>query len=124
MTLLDVVRAANHKLDHTTEGYLRFNDFELHPSQKEMIDLQGMRQIKLTEREVGILKYLYKNAAEYVSKSDLQTNVWQYNEEVATHTVETHIYRLRQKAETKNRRLILTNNGRYKLVMEDKICPK
>ena len=57
-----------------------------------------------------------KNQGHYVSKSDLQRNVWKYNEEVATHTIETHIYRLRQKVEQKGgRRLIITENGGYML---------
>lgn len=118
MAFLDVVRAANHKLDHSTDGYLRFNGYELRPSHKEIADLQTLKTVKLTEREVAILKYLFKNSGAYVSKNDLQTNVWQYNEEVATHTIETHIYRLRQKVETNARRLILTDNGGYKLITD------
>jgi DNA-binding response OmpR family regulator len=118
MAFLDIVRAANHRLDHSTDGYLRFNGYELHPSHKDITDLRTARKIKLTEREVGILKYLFKNSNVYVSKTDLQTNVWQYNEEVATHTIETHIYRLRQKVETEGRRLILTDNGCYKLITD------
>jgi DNA-binding response OmpR family regulator len=119
MQILDVVRAANHKLDHSTEGYLCFNGYELRPSHKEIADLQNNIVIKLTEKEIEIIKYLYKNAANDVSKAELQTNVWQYSEEVTTHTVETHIYRLRQKVETNNRRLIATDNGRYKLVTDE-----
>lgn len=118
MAFLDVVRAANHKLDYSTDGYLRFNGYELHPSHKEIADLLTARKVKLTEREVAILKYLFKNRGGYVSKNDLQTNVWQYNEEVATHTIETHIYRLRQKVETDDRRLILTDSGCYKLITD------
>ncbi len=116
MSFLDVLRAANNNLDNSADGYLTFNDYELRPNLREIVDIQSGNVIKLTEREIDILKYLYKNQGHYVSKSDLQRNVWKYNEEVATHTIETHIYRLRQKVEQKGgRRLIITENGGYML---------
>lgn len=118
MRFLDIVRAANNKLDSSTDGFLTFNSYELHPNQKEIVDLKNNKAIKLTEKEVGIIKYLYKRGAEYVGKNDLQKNVWQYSNGVTTHTVETHIYRLRQKVESDERRLIITDNGKYKLNME------
>lgn len=116
MSFLDVLRAANNNLDNSADGHLTFNDYELRPNLREIVDIQSGDVIKLTEREIDILKYLYKNQGHYVSKSDLQRNVWKYNEEVATHTIETHIYRLRQKVEQKGgRRLIITENGGYML---------
>lgn len=115
--LLDIIQAANHRLDNSQKGFLNFNRYELHPKQKELVDLVSGKIIKLTEKEVDVIKYLYKNFDKYVSKSDLQTHVWQYNEDVATHTIETHIYRLRQKIESESSRpLIITENGAYKLV--------
>ena len=117
MNLLDMITAANNKLDCSVDGYLRFNQYELHPQQKEIEDLATQQRYKLTEKEVNILKYLYKNADKYVDKADLQTNVWQYHQEVTTHTVETHIYRLRQKLEQSGRPFILTENGRYRLIV-------
>ena len=72
---------------------------------------------KLTEKEVSVIKYLYKNAGKIVSKNDLIQEVWEYSADVATHTVETHIYRLRQKVEqnkTENQ-IILTSEGGYQL---------
>lgn len=113
--LLDIIKAANHKLDQSEEGYVTFNGYNLKPLSKEIEDIKLKKSFKLTEKEVEILKYLYKNIDKYVSKTDLQTNVWKYNESVATHTIETHIYRLRQKVEHKNRRLIITHNNGYKL---------
>ena len=116
MSFLDVLRAANNNLDNSADGYLVFNDYELRPNLREIADIQSGEVIKLTEREIDILKYLYKNQGRYVSKSDLQRNVWKYSEEVATHTIETHIYRLRQKVEQNGgRRLIVTENGGYML---------
>ena len=118
--LIDAVVAANNKLDNSDEGILLFNQYELQPTARLIIDKETDLQTKLTEKEVDILKYLYKMQNEFVSKLDLQTNVWQYHEEVTTHTVETHIYRLRQKVEKNaERRLILVDNGCYKLNMGD-----
>lgn len=116
MHLADELQAANNRLDNSSEGYLQFNAYELHPDTREIIDLINNTSVKLTEKEVDILQYLYKHNNKYASKADLQKNVWKYHEEVTTHTIETHIYRLRQKVEQNSaRRLILTENGGYKL---------
>lgn len=116
MSFLDVLRAANNNLDNSVDGYLCFNGYELRPNLREIADIKSGSVVKLTEKEVSILKYLYKNQNGYVSKNDLQRNVWKYSEDVTTHTIETHIYRLRQKVEqTDGRRLIITDNGGYKL---------
>ena len=119
MQLLDILRAANNKFDYSGKGNIQFNHYELRPSQKEIVDLDNSITTKLTAKEVDILRYLYKNAGQFVSKNDLQTNVWLYNENVTTHTIETHIYRLRQKVEKNGRRLILTESGCYQLIMDN-----
>lgn len=119
MHFLDVVRAANNKLDNSEDGNLLFNNYELRPSSREITDLLSAKTTKLTEKEVSIIKYLYKIGGAFASKADLQTNVWRYSEDVTTHTVETHIYRLRQKVESDDsRRIITTDNGKYKLNMD------
>ncbi len=116
ISLMDMVAAANNKLDNSDEGFLLFNGYRLQPTARLIVDLPSGVETKLTEKEVSIIKYLYKALPESVSKNDLQTNVWQYHEAVTTHTVETHIYRLRQKVEKNSgRQMIFTDNGRYKL---------
>lgn len=120
MNFLDVLRAANNNLDNSEDGYLTFNGYELRPNLREITDLSSGSVTKLTEKEVSILKYLYKTQGTYVSKTDLQLNVWKYSEDVTTHTIETHIYRLRQKVEQNGgRRLIVTDNGGYMLLQDD-----
>ena len=117
--LFDILRAANNKLDNSSDGYLVFGDYELHPNTKEIVILPENKKLKLTEKEVEILKFLYKNRREFISRNVLQKHVWKYNEEATTHTVETHIYRLRRKVEKQGvKRLILTENGCYKLNMD------
>ena len=74
------------------------------------------KTIKLTEREVDILKYLYQNSDVISSKENLLENVWGYSADVTTHTIETHIYRLRQKVEEEGgSQLIITENNGYRL---------
>ena len=72
------------------------------------------RLIKLTERETAILKYLYKAGDKIVGKAELLAEVWGYNPEATTHTVETHIYRLRQKIE-RPEQVIMTEDNGYRL---------
>jgi len=103
--------------NHSEEGYLLFGNFELRPSDKEVFYTKTNTSIKLTEREVSIIKYLYKSKENYVSKNDLLRDVWEYNTDVTTHTIETHIYRLRKKIEESTKeQLIEADNGGYKLV--------
>jgi DNA-binding response OmpR family regulator len=73
--------------------------------------------MRLTDKECSILKYLYRAGGKAVPRQVLLNEVWGYNGAVSTHTLETHIYRLRQKleADPSHPRLLLTENGGYKL---------
>lgn len=118
--LFDILNSVNNKMDGTQAGYLEFNHYELHPSKKEIEDKLSGALIKLTEKEVNILKYLYKFLGEYVSKTSLQKDVWKYSGEVSTHTIETHIYRLRHKVEKVScRSMIGASKGGYKLLTDE-----
>lgn len=95
---------------------ISFKEYHLYPAKKEIEIQTNGKLIKLTEKEVIILKYLYQNAPDCVSKEDLLENVWGYCADVTTHTIETHIYRLRQKVEQEGgSQLILTENNGYRL---------
>lgn len=74
-------------------------------------------EVPLTEKEISILDMLYKQEGKTVSKEDLLQQVWRYHAQSETHTVETHIYRLRQKLEKiiGGEELILTDNNGYRL---------
>lgn len=106
---------------HTAINAARVSGKEL-PLNGCVLDLQTKEvhygepypSVKLTEREAAILKYLYKSGDKIVSKSELLTEVWGYNPEATTHTVETHIYRLRQKIE-QDKQIIVTEENGYKL---------
>ncbi|HWA63965.1 MAG TPA: helix-turn-helix domain-containing protein, partial [Caulobacteraceae bacterium] len=90
--------------------------YEFRPASKVLIDSRG-RKIRLTDKETNILKYLYRAGGKAVSREELLTEVWGYNAGVTTHTLETHVYRLRQKIEPEpaNAKLLLTEAGGYRL---------
>lgn len=114
---LNLLQAGINIYENSSDGYLNFNQYELRPSKKEILNLRNGEVIKLTEKEVAIIKYLYKAKDKIVSKNELLQEVWGYNPEVTTHTIETHIYRLRQKVEheDKSAQIILTSDGGYQL---------
>ena len=118
-SFLDEIQAIIHEFENSSDGILKFNKYELRPSLKEIYNLRNKNTIKLTEKEVAVIKYLFKSKGKIVSKNDLLQNVWGYNPNITTHTIETHIYRLRQKVEEgdASAQLIATEEGGYKLVV-------
>lgn len=113
----DALKSSINIFENSDEGNIEFNQYILYPSRKEIFNQRDETTTKLTEREVSMIKYLYKNADRTVSKNDLMQEVWEYSADVATHTVETHIYRLRQKVEQDNsdNQIIITSEGGYQL---------
>ena len=99
------------------EGSLKFNQYCLYPLNKEIVNLRNNESVKLTEKEVAIIQYLYKIKDRIVTKTELLQQVWGYSPDATTHTIETHIYRLRQKVEHDNAdaQLIMTEDGGYML---------
>ena len=87
------------------------------PAQKFLLKDDG-RKIRLTEKETNILKYLLRAENATVQREVLLHEVWGYNAGVTTHTLETHIYRLRQKIEPdpSQAKLLVTESGGYKIV--------
>ena len=83
----------------------------------DIVNLRNGEETKLTEKEVAVIKYLYKFQDRIVSKNELLQDVWGYSPDVTTHTIETHIYRLRQKVERDNidAQMILTVDCGYQL---------
>lgn len=88
------------------------------PATKMLVEQETERKIKLTEKETAILKFLYRHQGTEVSRSKLLGEVWGYNSAVNTHTLETHVYRLRQKIEPipGKASILLTENGGYRLI--------
>ena len=92
--------------------------YSFRPSGKLLVNEQTSRKIRLTEKETAILRYLYRAGRRPISREILLQEVWGYNSGVTTHTLETHIYRLRQKVErdASNPSILVTEAGGYKLL--------
>lgn len=113
-----VARIHAHLRSHeqNEEAVYRVGPYTFRPSAKMLIDHLG-RKIRLTEKETNILKFLYRSG-ETVGRETLLHEVWGYNPAVTTHTLETHIYRLRQKIERDptEAQILITESGGYRLV--------
>ena len=91
--------------------------YTFRPSSKLLLNPKG-NKVRLTEKETSILRYLYRASQRPVSRETLLQEVCGYNSGVTTHTLETHIYRLRQKIEKAAAApaILVTEAGGYKLV--------
>jgi len=114
--LLARVRAHLRSFEQSEDATFEVGPYEFRPSMKLLVR-EDERKIRLTEKETNILKYLYRASGKSVAREELLSEVWGYNAAVTTHTLETHIYRLRQKIEPdpSNARLLLTEAGGYRL---------
>ena len=117
--LLARLRAHLRSHEQSEDAVFKVGPYEFKPAVK-MLVTEDDRKIKLTEKETSILKFLYRAGGQPVSREVLLDEVWGYNSGVTTHTLETHIYRLRQKIEpdTSQASLLLTESGGYRLAVE------
>ena len=114
--LLARIRAQLRSHETSEDAIFRIGPYEFRPAAKALIDADE-KKIRLTEKETSILKYLYRAGEKPVSREELLAEVWGYNAGVTTHTLETHVYRLRQKIEPEpgSAKLLLTEAGGYRL---------
>jgi len=115
--LLARVRAHLRQHEQSEDAIFTIGPYTFKPSSKILVH-QDQSKIRLTEKETAILKYLYRASDQVVGRDVLLHEVWGYNSGVTTHTLETHIYRLRQKIEREpsNAEILVTETGGYKLV--------
>ena len=115
--LLARIRAQLRQHEQSEDAVFTIGPYTFRPAAKLMVDAKGSK-VRLTEKETNILKFLLRAGEKVVSREVLLHEVWGYNAGVTTHTLETHIYRLRQKIERdpSNAELLLTESGGYKLV--------
>jgi DNA-binding response OmpR family regulator len=115
--LLARLRAQLRVFDNSEDAVFTIGPYMFRPAAKLLLEPAKNRKIRLTEKESAILKFLYRAAGRPVGRQVLLNEVWGYNSAVTTHTLETHIYRLRQKIEPdpSRTRLLLTEGGGYRL---------
>ncbi len=115
--LMARLRAQLRIFENSEDAVFTIGPYTFRPSAKLLHEPVKNRRIRLTEKEAAILKFLYRAGTRPVARQVLLNEVWGYNAAVTTHTLETHIYRLRQKIEPdpSNARLLLTEGGGYRL---------
>lgn len=115
--LLARIRVQLRQHEQSEDATFQVGPYTFRPSQKALTDEKGGK-IRLTEKETAIIRYLYRADRRVVTRDVLLEEVWGYNSGVTTHTLETHVYRLRQKIEPdpSNAKLIVTESGGYKLM--------
>ncbi len=114
--LLARIRAQLRQHEQSEDAVFQLGPYTFKPAMK-MLVTEDEKKIRLTEKETNILKFLYRSTDGVVARDVLLHEVWGYNAGVTTHTLETHIYRLRQKIEPEpsNARLLVTESGGYRL---------
>jgi DNA-binding response OmpR family regulator len=116
--LLARIRAQLRQHEQSEDAVFTVGRYTFQPGLKLLVDSDSDAKIRLTEKETAILRYLYRAGKDPVSRDVLLNEVWGYNSAVTTHTLETHIYRLRQKIEKDPARasLLVTDKGGYRLL--------
>jgi DNA-binding response OmpR family regulator len=115
--LLARVRSHLRSHEQSEDATYRVGPYTFKPSSKVLIR-EDAKKVRLTEKETAIIKFLYRAGEGSVSRETLLQDVWGYNAAVSTHTLETHIYRLRQKIERdpSHAEILVTEGGGYRLV--------
>jgi DNA-binding response OmpR family regulator len=115
--LLARLRAHLRQSEHRDDAIFSIGPYTFQPGAKLMTDATRRKKVRLTEKETAILRYLYHAGDRAIGRSTLLGEVWGYNAGVTTHTLETHVYRLRQKIERDpaNAEILVTEPGGYRL---------
>ncbi len=118
MTLLVArLRAHLRQYDRSCDAILTIGPYYFHQNNGILVAQDTEEQIRLTDKEASILRHLYYAFPDVIKRNKLLDDVWGYTESISTHTLETHIYRLRQKIEPdpKNASILITESRGYRL---------
>jgi DNA-binding response OmpR family regulator len=115
--LIARIRAQLRQHEASEDASFRIGPYTFRPGAKILVNDKGSK-LKLTEKETAILRFLYRAGQTVVSRDILLQEVWGYNASVTTHTLETHVYRLRQKIEPNPSaaQILITEPGGYRLL--------
>ena len=116
--LLECIRRLLSKYDYSSEVIIPLGNSQFFPGSK-FIKMENGQKVNLTEKETNILKYLCQSKDKIVPREVLLNEVWGHTTNLTTHTLETYIYRLRQKISAKlnGKELIITKKGGYQLLI-------
>lgn len=117
--LIARIKAQLRQHEQSDDALFAIGPYRFRPASKLLMDPEKNRRIRLTEKETAILKYLFRAGARAIAREVLLNEVWGYNSGVTTHTLETHVYRLRQKIERNPAKaeILVTEQGGYRLVI-------
>ena len=112
--LIETINIEFLKLHFNNQSYVKINNYNVNLNSREM--QLNSKKLKLTEKEINIIIYLIKKNKP-VNINELKKNVWSYQPDIETHTVETHIYRLRKKIFTtfNNNEFIVSKKNGYQI---------
>jgi DNA-binding response OmpR family regulator len=115
--LLARIRSHLRQHEQSEDAVYKIGPYTFKPAAKLLVK-DDNKKVRLTEKETAIVKFLYRASEQIVNRETLLHDVWGYNASVSTHTLETHIYRLRQKIERdpSHAEILVTEGGGYKLV--------
>ena len=115
LKLLEKINTQFLKINFNNQSDIMIGSYKFNLNSREMS--QSNLKLKLTEKEINSIIYIF-NSKDVVKIHELQSNVWGYQPKLETHTVETHIYRLRKKISQKfhDENFILTNKSGYEIV--------
>lgn len=116
--LLARLHAQLHRHERSEDAVFTIGPFTFHPSAKLLLNETTNKKVRLSSKETAILKFLYRAGKRAVRRETLLGEVWGYNAGVTTHTVESHVYQLRQKIERDPSavEILITESGGYRLV--------
>jgi DNA-binding response OmpR family regulator len=116
--LLARLRAHLRQHESSEDAVFTIGPYTFKPSAKLLVVAGNNKKVRLTEKEAAILKYLYRAEGQIIARDKLLSEVWGYNANVTTHTLETHVYRLRQKIEANPAKavILVTEGGGYRLI--------
>ena len=116
--LLTRLRAQIRQHERFDDVVLTIGPYTFQPADKFLLNTANNKMVRLTDKETAIINHLYRAGERMVGRDVLLDEIWGYGDNVTTHTLETHVYRLRQKIEhdPSSAQILVTEPGGYRLI--------
>lgn len=116
--LLARIRAHLRQHEASEDASFSLGPYTFKPSSRLLVNKETGKDLSLSDKECSILKFLYRAGDTVVSCDTLYTEIWDHSAPLATHTLQTHIYRLRQKIEGDpgNPKILISEGGGYRVI--------